>query len=130
VKPLAKAKAQVKRPKGAVAPKAEDVLTAALQVSQRLEIEGQLSAFLDVARSWAAAADGVAFGPDLEGARLAALVTTLTAEDERLESLRRAVRSRGAADWADGAFPLAADGVRALAVPLRGDDVQGGQAAA
>jgi diguanylate cyclase (GGDEF)-like protein len=96
-------------------------MSAALMVSQRLEIDGQLSAFLDVARGWANAAEGVAFGPDAEGAKWAALVTTLEATDARLESLRRAVRGRGGADWAEGAFPLAADGVRALAVPLRGE---------
>jgi diguanylate cyclase (GGDEF)-like protein len=96
-------------------------MAAALAVSQRLELEGQLGAFLEVARAWAEAAEGVAFGPDPEGTKLSPLVTTLGAEDPRLDSLRRAVRSRGAADWAQGAFPLAADGVRALAVPLRGE---------
>jgi len=124
VKPAATKKAPVKRLKGAAAPKAHDVLAAALIVSQRLEIEGQLSAFLELARGWAEAAEGVAFGPDTEGAKLAPLVTTLEADDTRLESLRRAVRGRGAADWAEGAFPLAADGVRALAVPLRGENDQ------
>jgi diguanylate cyclase (GGDEF)-like protein len=97
------------------------MLAAALTVSQRLDIEGQLSAFLDVARLWADAAEGVAFGPDLEGAALAPLVTTLAAEDPRLESLKLAVGTRRPNDWAEGAFPLAADGVRALAVPLRAD---------
>jgi diguanylate cyclase (GGDEF)-like protein len=62
----------------------------------------------------------VAFGPDAEGVALAPVVTTLVAGDPRLDSLRHAVRIRSAADWAEGAFPLAADGVRALAVPLRG----------
>jgi diguanylate cyclase (GGDEF)-like protein len=107
--------------KGASAPSAPDVLAAALVVSQRLELEGQLHAFLDVARGWAEAAHGVAFGPDVEGSAFAPLATTLPAGDPRLESLRQAVRSRGAADWAEGAFPLAADGVRALAVPLRAE---------
>ena len=106
--------------RGTGAPEA-NILAAALAVSQRLDIEGQLSAFLDIARAWAGAADGVAFGPDLEGATLAPLVTTLATEDPRLESLRRAVSARRAADWAEGAFPLAADGVRALAVPLRAE---------
>jgi len=124
VKSAAAKKAPVKRFKGVAAPKAHDVLAAALIVSQRLEIEGQLGAFLELARGWTEAADGVAFGPDAEGAKLAPLVTTLEADDARLESLRRAVRGRGAADWAEGAFPLAADGVRALAVPLRGENDQ------
>jgi diguanylate cyclase (GGDEF)-like protein len=105
--------------KGASAPSAPDVLAAALVVSQLLELEGQLQAFLDVARGWAEAVDGVAFGPDAEGVAFAPLAATLPPADPRLESLRDAVRSRGAADWAEGAFPLAADGVRALAVPLR-----------
>ena len=124
VKSAAAKKAPVRRLKGAAAPKAHDVLAAALIVSKRLEIEGQLGAFLELARGWTEAADGVAFGPDAEGAKLAPLVTTLEADDARLESLRRAVRGRGAADWAEGAFPLAADGVRALAVPLRGENDQ------
>ena len=124
LKPEARAKAPIRRVKAAGAPKAHDVLSAALSVSQRLDIDGQLGAFLEVARGWAAAAEGVAFGPDSEGAKLAPLVTTLAPADSRLESLRRAVRGRGAADWAQGAFPLAADGVRALAVPLRGEGEQ------
>jgi len=103
------------------APKPGDVLAAALAVSQRLDFEGQLGAFLDVARVWAKAENGVGYGPDPEGAKLTGLVTTLDAADARLDALRRAVRARGATNWAEGAFPLAADGVRALAVPLRGD---------
>jgi hypothetical protein len=96
-----------------------DALESALSLSQCLEIEQQLAVFLDVARGWAEATDGVAFGPDAEGVALAPVVTTLVAGDPRLDSLRHAVRIRSAADWAEGAFPLAADGVRALAVPLR-----------
>jgi diguanylate cyclase (GGDEF)-like protein len=49
------------------------------------------------------------------------LITTMRPDDPRLESLRQAARSRGPKDWAEGAFPLAADGVRALAVPLRAE---------
>jgi diguanylate cyclase (GGDEF)-like protein len=92
----------------------------ALAVSQRLDIEGQLAVFLELARSLSESIDGVAFGPDPEGAALIPLAATMAADDPRLEVLRQAVRARGAGDWADGAFPLAADGVRALAVPLRG----------
>jgi len=121
VKPAAERKPRAMRGKGTSAPSVPEVLAAALAVSQRLEFEGQLHAFLDVARGWASAAEGVGFGPDLEGAALAPLATTMGAEDPRLESLRHAVRSRGNRDWAEGAFPLAADGVRALAVPLRGE---------
>ena len=105
----------------AVSPSGLDLLDAALTVSQRLDLEGQLTAFLDIARTWAAAEDGAAFGPDFEGAALAPIVATLTPDDARLESLRRAVRERSATEWAEGAFPLAADGVRALAVPLRAE---------
>jgi diguanylate cyclase (GGDEF)-like protein len=96
-------------------------LAAALAVSQCLEFDRQLHAFLDVARVWAEAADGVGFGPDLEGVALAPLATTMAAEDSRLGPLSEAVRSRGALDWAEGASPLAADGVRALAVPIRAE---------
>jgi diguanylate cyclase (GGDEF)-like protein len=95
-------------------------LECALAISQRLEIEEQLASFLEIARGWAEAGDGVAFGPDAEGLALAPVAATLKAEDPRLDSLRHAVRMRSATDWAEGAFPLAADGVRALAVPLRG----------
>ena len=119
VKPAGERRAPARGGRGGRAPSPLDVMTAALAVSQRLEIEGQLHAFLDIARGWAQAADGVAFGPDLESAALAPLATTLSSSDPRLEALRQAVRSRGAADWAEGAFPLAADGVRSLAVPLR-----------
>jgi diguanylate cyclase (GGDEF)-like protein len=121
VKPTAVRKPRARRVKAPSAPSAPDVLAAALAVSQCLEFEGQLNAFLEVARGWAAAADGVGFGPDPEGPGLAPLTTTMAADDLRLDSLRHAVRSRGEKDWADGAFPLAADGVRALAVPLRAD---------
>jgi diguanylate cyclase (GGDEF)-like protein len=121
VKPAAVRKTRVKRVKGAKAPSPPEVLAAALAISQCLELDGQLQAFLDVARGWATAPDGVGFGPDLEGAALAPLATTMAADDSRLESLRIAVSSRGALDWAEGAFPLAADGVRALAVPLRAE---------
>jgi len=121
VKPGRERKAPAGRARGASAPTDPELLAAALAVSQRLEIEGQLHAFLEIARGWTKAAHGAAFGPDAEGAALTALATTLGPDDARLESLRQAVRSRGAGDWAEGAFPLAADGVRALAVPLRGD---------
>lgn len=106
----------------AAAPAGPDVLGAALAVSQCLDIEGQLGAFLGLARDWADARDGVAFGPDAEGTGLVPITTTLATGDPRLDALRHAVRSRGGADWAEGAFPLAADGVRALTVPLRGGD--------
>jgi diguanylate cyclase (GGDEF)-like protein len=120
VKTATAGKAPAKRARVA-APNAAAVLEGALAVSQRLEIDGQLAAFLELARAWTGATEGVAFGPDAEGTRLAPLATTLDAGDARLDALRRAVRSRGAAGWAEGAFPLAADGVRALAVPLRGE---------
>ncbi len=109
------------RPSRARTPKSADVLAAALSVSQRLDLEGQLAAFLDVGRVWAGSEDGVGFGPDVEGAALVPLATTLAAADTRLESLRQAVRGRGRLEAVDGPFPLAADGVRALAVPLRTD---------
>jgi diguanylate cyclase (GGDEF)-like protein len=102
-------------------PAEADIMAAALVVSQRLDLEGQLNAFLDVAREWAGSAEGVAFGPDLEGVALAPLVTTLPADDPKLEALKTAVRARRVSDWAEGSFPLAADGVRALAVPLRAE---------
>jgi diguanylate cyclase (GGDEF)-like protein len=122
VKPAGERKTPPRRVKGTTALSAPDVLAAALAVSQCLEIEAQLHAFLEVARGWVASTDGVGFGPDLEGAALAPLAGTLSAGDPRLDALRHAVRSRGAAGWAEGAFPLAADGVRALAVPLRGEN--------
>ncbi len=122
VKPAGERKAAPKRVRDAESPTPGDVLEAALTVSQRLDLEGQLTAFLDIARTWAGAGEGAAFGPDHEGATLAAIVATMSTEDPRLESLRRAVRHRHSTEWADGAFPLAADGVRALAVPLRGDE--------
>ncbi len=121
VKPVAEPKPRARRVKGASAPKAPDVMAATLAITQCLELEGQLHAFLEVARAWAGALHGVGFGPGLEGAVLAPLATTMDADDPRLESLKNAVRSRGATDWAEGAFPLAADGVRALAVPLRAE---------
>jgi diguanylate cyclase (GGDEF)-like protein len=122
VKSAGERRTPVRRHKGAVLPAEIDVLAAALSVSQRLDLEGQLTAFLDVARGWAQAAEGVAYAPDVEGAALAPIASTLGAEDARLDALRRAVRGRSSADWAEGAFPLAADGVRALAVPLRGEE--------
>lgn len=120
VKPVKEKKTPAKRPRPS-APSEADIMAAALSVSQRLDLDGQLTAFLDVARAWAEAKEGVAFGPDLEGVALAPLVTTLQAEDPRLEALKTAVRARRASDWAEGSFPLAADGVRALAVPLRSE---------
>jgi diguanylate cyclase (GGDEF)-like protein len=121
VKSVAERKPRARRVKGADAPKAPELLAATLAITQCLELEAQLHAFLEVARGWSGAVDGVGFGPDVEAAALAPLATTMKADDPRLESLRNAVRSRGASDWAEGAFPLAADGVRALAVPLRAD---------
>jgi diguanylate cyclase (GGDEF)-like protein len=121
VKPAAERRAPARRTKGVKSASASDVMAAALAVSQCLDLEGQLHAFLDVARAWAQAKDGVGFGPDLEGSALAPLSTTLPAGDPRLASLTHAVGSRGPAHWAEGAFPLAADGVRALAVPLRAE---------
>ncbi len=121
VKPAAERKPRARRIKGAHEPSAPDAMAAALAVTQCLELEGQLHAFLEVARAWAGAVDGVGFGPDLEGAALAPLATTMRADDPRLESLKNAVSSRAVSDWTEGAFPLAADGVRALAVPLRAD---------
>jgi diguanylate cyclase (GGDEF)-like protein len=109
----------VKRAKGAAAPQAADLLQAALAVSQCLEIEAQLHVFLEIARGWTGAADGVGFGPDLEGAALAPLTSTLVAGDVRIDAVRQAVGERADGGWAEGAFPLAADAVRALAVPLR-----------
>jgi len=120
-KPLAERKPRARRVKAADTPGAPEVLAAALAVSQCLEFDRQLHAFLEVARGWAGAAEGVGFGPDLESGALAPLATTMAADDPRLESLRQAVRSRGALDWAEGTSPLAADGVRALAVPIRAD---------
>src|SRR5215510_7986603 len=93
VKAVPAGKPKAAKARGVAAPKPNDVLAAALSVSQCLDIEGQLAAFLDLAREWSGAADGVAFGPDTEGARLAALSTTLEADDARLDALRRAVRS-------------------------------------
>ena len=103
---------------------APDLLAAALSVAHRLDLEGQLSAFLDGARDWAAAAEAAAFGPDPEGPGLVPMTGTIAGGDPRLEALRHAVRARSGSAWAQGAFPLAADGVRALAVPLRGIDDQ------
>lgn len=98
------------------------IVESALAVSHCLELDGQLAAFLEIARGWTEAPDGVAFGPDAEGHALVPVASTLGAGDVRLDALRHAVRQRGATDWAEGAFPLAADGVRALAVPLRGSE--------
>jgi diguanylate cyclase (GGDEF)-like protein len=110
------------RPPRAPAPSALEPppLECALAVAECLELDQQLSVFLDFARSWSEAKDGVAFGPDPEGVALAPVAASLATGDPRLDSLRHAVRLRSASDWAEGAFPLAADGVRALAVPLRG----------
>jgi diguanylate cyclase (GGDEF)-like protein len=105
------------------APTERDVVSAALAISQHLDLEGQIPAFLEFARGWTAAADGACFGPDPESAGLAVLATTMKDDDPRLESLKAAVRSRGSADWEEGAFPLAAEGVRTLAVPLGADHV-------
>jgi diguanylate cyclase (GGDEF)-like protein len=119
VKAAAGPKAPMKRAKPAKAPQSADVLKAALAVSQCLEFEAQLHAFLEVALGWTGGSGGIGFGPDLEGAALAPLTSTLSAGDPRIESVRNAVRSRSESGWAEGAFPLAADAVRALAVPLR-----------
>ena len=118
-RPTAVKSAPVKRAKGGSAPQPAELLQAALAVSQCLEIEAQLHAFLEVARGWTGASHGIGFGPDLEGAALAPLTSTLAAGDPRLDAVRNAVRERGEAGWGDGAFPLDADAVRALAVPLR-----------
>jgi diguanylate cyclase (GGDEF)-like protein len=118
-KPARKPKASERRAADVPAP-ADGLLESALAVSQRLDIEGQLTVFLEMARTLSESIDGVAFGPDPEGVALVPLAATLAAGDPRLDALRQAVRARGDSDWADGAFPLAADGVRALAVPLRG----------
>jgi diguanylate cyclase (GGDEF)-like protein len=121
VKPAAEAKTRTRRAQGVKAPSAPEVLSAALAVSQCLDLERQLQALLDVARDWSGGVEGAGFGPDPEGPGLAPLITTMRPDDPRLEALRQAVHARGPKDWAEGAFPLAADGVRALAVPLRAD---------
>lgn len=119
VKPAGERKPPAKRAKAAGAVALADVVEAALAVSQCLEIEAQLHAFLTVARGWTGAAGGIGFGPDLEGAALAPLTSTLEANDPRIDAVRHAVGARGSEGWAEGTFPLAADGVRALAVPMR-----------
>lgn len=96
------------------------LVEAALAVSQRLDLDGQLHAFLDLARTWSGARDGVAFGPDPEGSGYAVVTGTLGEVDARREALSRAMQARAQETWASGAFPLDAEGHRALAVPLRG----------
>lgn len=109
-----------RRPAPESAP-APDLVDAALAVAQRLELEGQTRAFLEVARTWAAAAEGIAFAGEGEGGGLAYAAGTLPEDDPRRLAVIEAVASRGALDWADGAFPMEVPGVKALAVPLRGE---------
>ena len=118
VRPAGERKPEKRKPQ---AMPQEGIVEAALAVSQRLELEGQLHAFLDIARNWSGASDGVAFAPDTEGPDLKVIAGTLAETDPRLETLRRAVKARGRQSWAQGAFPLDADGLSALTVPLRGD---------
>jgi len=120
VKPARERRSSARRAAGS-APSGESIVEAALAVSQRLELEGQLHAFLDLARTWTGAVEGVAFGPDAEGPDFAVIANTLPEGDARLETLRRAVRARGRAAWAQGAFPLDAEALTALTVPLRGE---------
>ena len=87
----------MKRAKGAAyGPSRRTSSQAALAVSQCLEIEAQLHAFLEVARGWTGAADGIGFGPDLEGRRpWRPLTSTLSAGDPRLEVVaQRRARAR------------------------------------
>lgn len=122
VKPANEKKTGAKRPKDPLpAETGPAVLEAVLSVTQRLEIEGQVHALLDIARDWTGADDGLAFARDAEGGGVTVVTGTLPPGDARLDAVVRAVRARGASSWADGAFPLDAEGVRALAVPLRGD---------
>jgi hypothetical protein len=94
VKPAGEKKAPAKRSPSFKQPTELDALTAALAVSQRLDLDGQLHAFLDVARAWTEASDGLTFGPDAEGAAFAPLAGTLAAGDARQESFRTAVLAR------------------------------------
>jgi diguanylate cyclase (GGDEF)-like protein len=121
-KPAREKKPGSRRPKAAApAEPFSDLLEVVLAVTQRLEIEGQVHALLDIARDWTAADDGLALARDAEGTGMALVTGTLPPADPRLEAVVAAVRARGQASWADGAFPLDAEGVRAVAVPLRGD---------
>ena len=120
VKPARERKAATRRASPA-GPAAEVLVEAALAVSQRLELDGQLHTLLDLARTWSGSVEGVAFGPDAEGPELAVIAGTLADGDARLDTLKRAVRARGRSSWAQGAFPLEADGLHALALPLRGE---------
>jgi len=120
VKPARERKAAPKRA-AAAGPSEASLVEAALAVSHRLELDGQLHALLDLARTWSGASEAVAFGPDGEGPDFAVVAGTLGEGDARLETLRRTVRARGRSSWAQGAFPLEADGLHALALPLRGE---------
>jgi len=121
VKAARERKASTRRT-AAPGPPPEAMMEAALAVSQRLELDGQLHALLDLALTWSGSVEGVAFGPDGEGGpEFAVVAGTLTETDARLDTLRRAARARGRSSWAQGAFPLEADGLHALALPLRGE---------
>jgi diguanylate cyclase (GGDEF)-like protein len=113
-------KAAQKRPAGEGVPGPDEV-AAALTVAQRLEIEGQVLAFLEVARAWGEAAEGLAFAREGESGRLAFVTGAPAQGDPRHEAIAAAVGDRGSLEWAEGAFPLDVPGMRALAVPLRGD---------
>jgi diguanylate cyclase (GGDEF)-like protein len=120
VKPARERKTATRRA-GPSGPSAESLMEAALAVSQRLELDSQLHALLDLARTWSGSTEGIAFGPDAEGPDLAVVAGTLSDTDARLEILKRAIRARGPSSWAQGAFPLEVDGLHALALPLRGE---------
>ena len=102
-------------------PRAPGIVEAALTVSQRLDLEGQLHAFLDVGRTWSGAADGVGFARDAETGGMVVVNGTLRPGDARLEAAVRAIAERSDTSWADGAFPLRSGDLRAVAVPLRGE---------
>lgn len=95
-------------------------MEAALLVSQRLDIEGQVRAMLDIGRTWASSSDGLAFALDPEGNALTHVAGTLRGGDARAVALIGAVAEREGGRWASGAFPFDAGGLRALGVPLRG----------
>ena len=122
VKPAREKKAPARRSKGDASPALEpSVVEAALAVSQRLEIDGQLHAFLDLARQWSAAAEGVALARESEGGGMTVVTGTLAEADPRLALVTASLRARADRAWADGAFPIDLDGTPALAVPLRGE---------